>query len=56
MAKLTSTHVRENKATAHIKEASKDAIDNFLEHWVSTQVADYFKEVYEEKSTLPQMV
>lgn len=42
--KLTSTHVRENKATAHIKEASKDIIDNFLEHWVSTRFAEYFKE------------
>ena len=52
--KLTSTHVRENKATAHIKEASKDAIDNFLEHWVSTEFEDYFKE--EGTSTLPEMV
>ena len=53
--KLTSTHVRENTATAHIREASKDAIDSFLEYWVSTSYEEYFTE-HEEKSTLPEIV
>ena len=56
LEKLTSTHVRENKATAHIKEASKDAIDTFLEHWVSTKYEDYFKEVDEKNRKLPEIV
>ena len=42
--KLTSTHVRENAATAHIKQAAKDSVDAFLEDWVSNEFAEYFKE------------
>lgn len=40
--KLTSTHVRENEATAHIREAAKDSIDVFLEQWVSSCFQDRF--------------
>ena len=41
--KLTSTHVRENKATAHVKEAAKDSIDAFLERWLTTEYKQYFE-------------
>jgi hypothetical protein len=51
---LTSTHVRENKATAHVKEAAKDSIDAFLERsWLCTEYAKYFEDAQE---TLPENV
>jgi len=40
--KLTSTHVRQNKATAHIKEASRDIMDLWLESWSATTFAAHF--------------
>jgi hypothetical protein len=42
--KLTATNVRDNEATAHVKQAAKDSIDAFLEHWLHSHYPEVFND------------
>ena len=50
--KLTATHVRQNEATETIKEHSKDSIDMWLEHWVSSDFRSHFGEETKDEDAI----